>query len=221
MVQRLEHISEDVIEYHSATPHLVTVLGSDGTQSGIILDDDATILYLDPEQMEALTRSNLLGNTIKPYYLTVTERERQCAHYWVPCGIEIVSLFMNWNVDILRAGEAQAEHPVIRHMLKLCFENDIFTNLDKRKQLFAILFHRYAMFSLNARRRKSMPDCTKAEQEFLNINGFNLDDRALYNYIDMNEVSSLDCDSNSAYIEDTCRQGEEYKWAQKIMCQRI
>ena len=221
MVQRLTHISEDVIEYHSATPHLVTVLGSDGNQTGIILDDDATILYLDPEQMEALTRSNLLGNPIKPYYLTVTERERQCAHYWVPSDIVIVSLFMNWEVAPLRNSVDQTEHPVITHMLKLCSENNIFTNLDKRKQLYAILFHRYAMFSLSARRRKSMPDCTKAEQEFLNINGFNLDDRALYNYIDMNEVDSLDCDSNSAYIEDTCRQGEEYKWAQKRMCQQI
>lgn len=221
MVQRLKHISEDVIEYHSATPHLVTVLGSDGTQSGIILDDDATILYLDPEQMETLARSNLLENRIKPYYLTITERERQCAHYWVPNDIEILSLYMCWKVNSLRAGEAQAEHPVIIHMLKLCFENDIFTNLDKRKQLYAILFHRCSMFSLGASRWKSMPDCTKAEQEFLNINGFNLDDRALYNYIDMDEVSSLDCEENSAYIEDTCRQGEEYKWAQKRMCQRI
>lgn len=221
MVQRLEYISEDVIEYHSTTPHLVTGLGAAGAKAGIILDDDATLLYLDPERMETLTRSNLLNGPIQPYYLTIAERERQCAHYWVPCDIEIVSLYMNWNVEILRASEAQAEHPVITHMLKLCFENDIFTNLAKKKQLFTILFHRYSMFSLSTRRRKGMPDCTKAEQEFLNVNGFNLDDKTLYNYIDGNEVSSLDCDSNSAYIEDTCRQGEEYKWAQKRMCQQI
>ena len=221
MVQRLTHIPDDVIKCHPTTPHLVMGWGSGVARAGIILDDDATLLYLDPERMEALTRSNLLNSQIQPHYLTITERERQCAHYWVPCDIAIISLYMNWNVEILRAGKAQAEHPVITHMLKLCFENDIFTNLDKRKQLFAILFHRYSMFSISARRWKGMPDCTKAEQEFLNINGFNLDDRALYNYIDMNEVSSLDCDSNLAYIEDTCRQGEEYKWAQKRMCQQI
>lgn len=221
MVQRLTHISEDVIEYHSTTPHLVAGLGADGAKAGIILDDDATILFLDPEQMETLTRSNLLGNSINPHYLTIAERERQCAHYWVPNDIAIVSLFMNWEVAPLRNSVAQTEHPVITHMLELCSENNIFTNLDKRKQLYAILFHRYAMFSLSASRRKSMPDCTKAEQEFLNINGFNLDDRALYNYIDRNEVSSLDCEENSAYIEDTCRQREEYKWAQKRMCQQL
>lgn len=217
MVQRLTPISEEVVEYHSTTPHLVAGLGADGAQSGIILDDDATLLYLDPEQMETLTRSNLLNNPIQPYYVTIAERER----HWTPTDIDSIGLYMNWNVEILRAGEAQAEHPVITHMLKLCFENDIFTNLDKRKQLFAILFHRYSMFSLSTRRREGMPDCTKAEQEFLNVNGFNLDDRTLYNYIDRNEVLTLDCEDNWARIEGMCRQREEYKRAQERMCQRI
>lgn len=221
MVQRLTHITDDIIECHPTTPHLVIGWGSGVARAGIILDDDATFLYLDPGQIEALTRSSLIHNAIRPNYLTITERERQCAHYWVPTDISIVSLYMNWEVETLRDGVAQVKHPVIAHLLKLCSENNIFTNVDKRKQLYAILFHRYSMFSLSGGRPECMPDCTKAEQEFLNVNGFNLDDKALYNYIDRNEVLTLDCEDNWARIEGMCRQREEYKRAQERMCQQI